>query len=87
MSKTGPYLTTFVQEKGRLCRYTTLNKTLPVMYLSEALLEDITKNLKQDCSYYNLFVNLSVKLLRKFSFRYNATLSRITISSNVIEQK
>ena len=55
-TKNGPYLTTFAQEKGRLCRYTTIKKTLPVIYLSEALLKEIAQNLQHDCSYYNLFV-------------------------------
>ena len=50
-----PHLTQFSQEKGRLCRYTTMNSKLPVLHISVELLEQLTKSLKKDCSYYHYF--------------------------------
>lgn len=52
-----PFLTHFAQEKGRLCRYTTLGSKLPTMYISLKLQELLSNSLKKDCSYYAYFVN------------------------------
>ena len=52
-----PYLSDFAQEKGRLCRYTTLNSMLPIMYVSEKLRFQFQRSLKFDASYYHYFAD------------------------------
>lgn len=51
-----PYLSQFTQEKGRLCRYTTLNSNLPIMYLSVKFYGLLLHSLRKHCSYYHFFV-------------------------------
>ena len=51
-----PYLTNWVQEKGRLCRYTKRGDTLPIIYISVKLKDELFKVLKKYCSYYHYFV-------------------------------
>ena len=50
------HLTTFTQEKGRLCRYTTLDSTLPFVYVGQGLYNQLLKSLKKDCAYWHSFV-------------------------------
>ena len=54
---TSPWLTTFAQEKGRMCRYTTRNSKLPILYISENLFNDIERSLRKDCTYYRSFLD------------------------------
>ena len=51
------YLSTFAQEVGRLCRYTKRSTKLPKLYLSTKLYKSLKENLRDDCAYYNYFVN------------------------------
>ena len=51
-----PWLTTFAQEKGRMCRYTTRNSRLPILYLSQKLNTEIENNLAHDCTFYSYFI-------------------------------
>ena len=48
-------LTTFAQEKGRLCRYTTFESALPFVYVSQGLYKQLRKSLECDCAYWNSF--------------------------------
>ena len=50
------HLTTFAQEKGRLCRYTTLDSTLPFVYVGQGLYNQLLKSVKKDCAYWHSFV-------------------------------
>ena len=51
------YLTTFAQEKGRLCRYTSLNKDQPIAFIGAGLYEQLKNGLKKDATYYRSFVD------------------------------
>ena len=50
------YLTPFTQEKGRMCRYTSLKDKFPFIYLNETLYHDIEHSLKFDCSFKYYFL-------------------------------
>ena len=50
------YLSTFAQEKGRICRYTKRSCNLPRIYLNSKLYSALKNNLRSDCAYYNYFV-------------------------------
>ena len=54
-AKNNVYLTTFTQEKGRMCRYTALNEKLPYMFVNSKLCEQLEKSLNKDCSFYHSF--------------------------------
>ena len=56
LKKNPVYLSTFAQEKGRICRYTTRSSNLPRLYLSTELYSALENNLRSDCAYYNFFV-------------------------------
>ena len=55
-------LTTFAQEKGRLCRYTTLESNLPFVYVGEGLYNQLLKSLKKDCAYWHSFVYVTKRI-------------------------
>lgn len=58
------YLSSFIQEKGRLCRHTTLGTDLPYMYLGKPIVKELTDGLKDDCSVYYKFVQTGNSKMR-----------------------
>ena len=52
------YLSTFVQEMGRMCRYTTLSSTVPKAFLGKGIYDFIEKSLKDRASFYSAFLEV-----------------------------
>ena len=51
------YLGSFMQEKGRLCRYVSRNQnSTPYMYLGDKLYDQLEKALRQDCGFAYSFI-------------------------------
>ena len=50
------FLPTFTQEKGRLCRYTYKDDSMPYMYLSDTLVDQLEQSLKKECGYFSSFL-------------------------------
>ena len=84
LKKMPVYLSTFAQEKGRICRYTTRSSNLPRLYLSTELYSALENNLRSDCAYYNFFVQrqwIDPKV------KYNKTKFELTAKEGHIDAK
>ena len=55
-NRSNTYLSAFAQEKGRLCRYTTLEEKWPYIYVGKGLYDQLRDALKFGCSYYKSFI-------------------------------
>ena len=66
----GPNLGSFMQEKGRLCRYVSRNQNAtPYMYLGNLLYNQLKKALRQDCGFAYSFIDKE-KIDPKVEFSY-----------------
>ena len=68
-----PYLSTFVQEMGRMCRYTTLDSVLPRALLGAGIYRFLEKSLKDRATFYSPFLSAGYLIDRyvKFDERRN----------------
>ena len=55
-ARSNTYLSAFAQEKGRLCRYTTMESKKPYVYVGKGLYDQLMGALKFSCSYYKSFI-------------------------------
>ena len=51
-----PTLQSFTQEKGRLCRYTINDDSLPYMYVNDKLYNKLSKSIRNECGYFTSFL-------------------------------
>ena len=64
-------LAAFAQEKGRLCRYTTLSEKLPTVYVGKGMFETIESSIQNDCCYHHIVAETK-------KFAHNVTFNSTT---------